>query len=51
MKINKNYGTDNKLKTLQLLTDNYGYWSKEVMDYNSELDYTEMTELNNKLKR
>ena len=34
-------------KELQELINKYGYWSKEVFDFNSSLPYDKMCKLNN----
>jgi len=36
---------------LQELINNYGYWSKEVLDFNNNLPYDKMIKLNNQVKR
>jgi hypothetical protein len=40
-----------KLKELQELVDKYGYWSREVREFNATLDYDIMKVLNSKVKR
>jgi hypothetical protein len=42
----------NNLKNeLQELINTFGYWSTEVKNFNSKLDYTEMNTINNLVKR
>lgn len=36
---------------LQELISTYGYWSKEVLDFNSSLPYDKMIKLNNSVTK
>lgn len=38
------------LYDLRTLIVKYGYWSEEVKEFNSKLDYNTMTIINNKIK-
>ena len=51
MKVSPDYQDPTRLRTLQFLSDNYGYWSYEVADYNYQLNHDEMVKLNSKVKR
>jgi hypothetical protein len=35
------------VKDLKAIVDKYGYWSKEVKEFNSKLDFKTMEEVNN----
>jgi hypothetical protein len=35
---------------LIVLIDRHGYWSEEVLDFNSNLDYDTMMRVNNEIK-
>ncbi len=41
-----------KEKSIKLidLIEKYGYWSKEVEDFNSKIDYEQMVKINNKAR-
>lgn len=36
---------------LSILIDKFGYWSNEVKEFNSKLDYTTMSKINDRNKR
>lgn len=36
---------------LKQLIAEYGYWSKEVFDFNNSLEYTTMTKINDNIQR
>ena len=36
---------------LQALVNTFGYWSKEVQDFNSSLDFSTMNKINQSIKR
>ena len=43
--------TKKLIQELQILSDTYGYWSKEVLEFNSKLPYDLLCRLNQLIKR
>lgn len=39
------------INQLQAIVNKYGYWSEQVRDFNSTLDYDTMIKVNNHIKK
>jgi hypothetical protein len=39
------------INQLQAIVNQYGYWSEQVRDFNSTLDYDTMIKVNNHIKK
>lgn len=47
----KRYSIKKLIKELQELSNTYGYWSKEVLEFNSKLPYDISYKINQFIKR